>query len=73
MPESDPITLLLKDFAEGDKGALDRLVPLMYPQLRKLAGGYLRNERPGHTLQLTALVHEAYARLVNQDQPDYRS
>ena len=73
MPESDPITLLLKDFAEGDKSALDRLVPLMYPELRKLAGGYLRNERPGHTLQPTALVHEAYARLVDQNQPDYRN
>lgn len=71
--ELDPITLLLKDFAQGDKGALDRLVPLLYPELRKLARGYLRNERPGHTLQPTALIHEAYARLVKQDQPDYRS
>lgn len=52
---------------------VDRLVPLLYPELRRLARGYLRNERPGHTLQPTALVHEAYARLVKQDQPDYRS
>jgi RNA polymerase sigma factor (TIGR02999 family) len=58
---------------EGDKSALDRLVPLLYPELRKLARGYLRNERPGHTLQPTALVHEAYARLVRQNHPDYRS
>src|SRR5262249_52167205 len=71
MGDVDPITVLLKDFAAGDKGALDRLVSLLYPELRKLAGGYLRNERPGHTLQATALVHEAYARLVKQDQPDY--
>ena len=73
MLESEPITLLLKDVAGGDKRALDRLVPLLYPELQKLARSHLRNERPGHTLQATALVHEAYARLVKQDQPDYRS
>jgi RNA polymerase sigma factor (TIGR02999 family) len=67
------ITLLLKDVAAGDKEALDRLVPLMYPELRRLARGYLRNERPGHTLQATALVHEAYTRLIKQEQPDYCS
>ena len=58
--------------ARGDKSALDRLIPLLYPELRNLARGYLRNERPGHTLQPTALVHEAYGRLVKQEQPDYR-
>ena len=68
-----PITTLLHKIANGDKAALDRLIPLLYPELRKLAHGYLRNERPGHTLQATALVHEAYARLVGQDQPDYAS
>ena len=73
MPDEQPITLLLQDIASGDKQAVDRLVPLLYPELRRLARGYLRNERPGHTLQPTALVHEAYARLVNQDQPDYNS
>ena len=73
MQEIDPITLLLKDFAGGDKQALDRLVPLVYPELRRLARGYLSKERPGHTLQPTALVHEAYARLIKQDQPDYSS
>jgi RNA polymerase sigma factor (TIGR02999 family) len=73
LAETQPITLLLKGVAGGDKAALDRLVPLLYPELRRLARGYLRNERPGHTLQPTALVHEAYARLVKQDQPDYRS
>ena len=73
MHQTDPITLLLKNFALGDKHALDRLVPLLYPELRKLARGYLNRERPGHTLQPTALVHEAYARLVKQDQPEYRS
>lgn len=73
MPEEEPITLLLKRFADGDKDATDRLIPLVYSELQRLARGYLRNEHPGHTLQPTALVHEAYARLVQQDQPDYRS
>jgi len=73
LPQEQPITALLHEFASGDKTALDRLVPLLYPELRRLARGYMRNERPGHTLQPTALVHEAYARLVKQEQPDYRS
>src|SRR5579872_1738315 len=68
----DPsVTIFLRQFATGDKQALDRLMPLEHGELQKLAGGYMRNERPGHTLQPTALVHEAYARLVKQDQPDY--
>lgn len=71
MPQEQPITALLHEFASGDKSALDRLVPLVYPELRRLARSYMRNERPGHTLQPTALVHEAYARLVKQEQPDY--
>jgi DNA-directed RNA polymerase specialized sigma24 family protein len=73
MQQDKPITLLLDEFAGGDKEAVDHLVPLLYPELRRLARGYLRNERSSHTLQATALVHEAYARLVKQDQPDYRS
>ena len=52
---------------------MNRLMPLVYSELRKLADGYLRNERPGNTLQPTALVHEAYLRLIRQDQPDFRS
>jgi len=68
-----PITVLLHEFAAGDKSALDRLVPLIYPELQRLARSFMRNERPGHTLQPTALVHEAYVRLVKQGQPDYRS
>jgi len=70
-PQDQPITELLQEFASGDKGALDRLLPLIYPELRRLARSYMRNENPGHTLQATALVHEAYARLVKQEQPDY--
>ena len=73
LSEDQPITTLLRDFAAGNKAALDRLVALVYPELQRLARGYMRNERTGHTLQPTALVHEAYARLVKQDQPDYNS
>src|SRR5579871_729340 len=73
MPGEESVTVFLRQFAGGDKQALDRLMPLVYTELQKLAGGYLRNERPGHTLQPTALVHEAYARLLKQDQPDYQS
>jgi len=73
MSEDRPITLLLQAFASGDKMALNHLIPLVYSELRKIADGHLRNERPGHTLQPTALVHEAYARLVEQKQPDYRN
>ena len=69
--EDKPITLLLQDLANGDKDALDRLVPLLYSELRNIAAGMLRRERPGHTLQPTALVHELYFRILGQQQPDY--
>ncbi len=71
--QADPsITVLLQQFAQGDKNALDTLVPLLYPELRRLARGYMRKEDHGHTLQPTAVVHEAYARLVKQQVPDFR-
>jgi RNA polymerase sigma factor (TIGR02999 family) len=54
------------DWSNDNKEALDKLMPLVYDELRRLAGHYLRRERPGHTLQTTALVHEAYLRLVDQ-------
>jgi RNA polymerase sigma factor (TIGR02999 family) len=73
MIDDGPITGLLQRFADGDKTAFDRLMPVVYAEMQRLAGSYLRNERPGHTLQPTALVHEAYARLLKQEQPDYRS
>ncbi|HEY1253043.1 MAG TPA: sigma-70 family RNA polymerase sigma factor [Thermoanaerobaculia bacterium] len=60
------VTALLRDWSGGDRAALERLMPLVYAELRKLAASYLRNERPDHTLQPTALVHEAYLRLVDQ-------
>lgn len=73
MSQAQPITLMLQEFAGGDKTALDRLMPIVYAELRRLADSYLRRERPGHTLQPTALVHEAYARMVGQDPPDFRN
>jgi len=72
MAENRPITVLLHAFSGGDKAALNDLIPLVYAELRKIADGHLRNERSGHTLQPTALVHEAYERLIEQKQPDYR-
>jgi len=73
LSDNEPITTLLRDFAAGNKAVLDRLMPLLYPELRKLARGYMRNQPTAHTLQPTALVHEAYTRLVKQNQPDYNS
>jgi len=67
------VTLLLKDWQAGDRAALDLLTPVVYSELRKLANHYLRRERSGHTLQPTALVHEAYLRLVDQNVPQFQS
>ncbi len=60
------VTQLLLDWSDGKEKALDKLMPVAYQELRRLARSYLRNERPEHTLQTTALVHEAYLRLVDQ-------
>jgi RNA polymerase sigma factor (TIGR02999 family) len=68
MADARDITALLKAWGQGDRAALDELTPLVYDQLRKLAGHYLRKERAGHSLQTTALVHEAYLRLVRADE-----
>ena len=64
-PLSHNITHLLKEWSAGDPRALDRLTPLVYEELRHQAARYLRRERPGHTLQTTALIHEAYLRLID--------
>lgn len=66
MQPPDGVTQLLLDWGRGDQSALDKLMPLVYAELRRLAGNYLRRERAGHTLQPTALVNEAYMRLVDQ-------
>ena len=66
MPEDQPgqVTTLLHHWKQGDENALQALVPLVYKELRRLAHYHLQAERPGHTLQSTALVHEAYLRLL---------
>src|SRR6185503_8869628 len=66
MESPEGITQLLVDWGNGDQAALDRLMPLVYAALRRLATNYLRRERMGHTLQPTALVNEAYLKLVGQ-------
>ena len=60
-------TRILRECREGDGDALERLMPLVYDELRRVANHYMQNERSGHTLQPTALVHEAYARLVGAE------
>jgi hypothetical protein len=60
------IPRLLADWSAGNESALDDLLPLVYDELRRLASGYMRRERPDHLLQTTALIHEAYLRLANQ-------
>ncbi len=67
-PSPSDVTQLLLDWSRGDRTALDRLMPLVYTELRALADRSLRHERTGHTLQGTALVHEAYLKLVDQRQ-----
>ncbi len=66
------VTQLLKEIQSGDKDALDQMLPLVYGELKKLASYQLRRERSNHTLQPTALVHEAYMRLINQREVDWR-
>jgi RNA polymerase sigma factor (TIGR02999 family) len=66
-PDRELVTRLLKEWGGGNKEAIDELLPIVYQQLRKLASICLRSERPDHTLRATALVHEAYIRLVDAD------
>lgn len=63
---TDEVTRLLRDWGNGDQQALEKLVPLIYNELRQMAHKCLYRERPGHTLQTTALVHEAYLKLIDQ-------
>ena len=72
-PPRTDVTDLLVDLGRGDQDALNKLMPLVYDELRKLAGRHLRHERPGHTLQTTALVHEAYLKLVDQKNANWQS
>jgi RNA polymerase sigma factor (TIGR02999 family) len=72
-PSRIEVTDLLVDWSKGDQEALNKLMPLVYEELRRLANRYLRHERPGHTLQTTALVHEAYLKLVDQKHANWEN
>jgi len=73
MSATHDVTRLLAEWAGGNRQALDDLTPMVYRELRQLAASNLRKERQGHTLQPTALVHEAYIRLVDQKNPNWQN
>lgn len=68
----EEVTQILQEWSQGDKNAPARLMPLVYEELRRRAAEYLRYERPDHTLQATALVHEAYLKLVDQSRANWK-
>lgn len=72
-PAIHSVTRLLADWKAGSDAALEQLTPLVYRELRRLADSYLRRERADHTLQPTALIHEAYLRMVDQSLPQWQS
>lgn len=67
------VTKLLKAWSEGDQTALEKLTPIVYKELHRLAGRYMKGERPGHSLQTTALVNEAYMRLVDYKRMEWQN
>ncbi len=71
-PAVGEVSTLLRAWSGGDQSALDRLTPIVYDGLRRLARRYMRRERPGHSLQTTALVNEAYMRLVDYDRMQWQ-
>lgn len=73
MPQKSEVTILLDRISRGDGKAPEELLPLVYDELRRLAQGYMQNERDDHTLQATALVHEAYIRLVDWEKVSWQN
>ena len=73
MAPSGAVTQLLIDTGNGDESAREQMLPLVYAELRRIAGSYMSGERRDHTLQPTALVHEAYLRLVDQQRVDWKN
>src|ERR1041385_8202788 len=65
------VSALIGRVRQGDRAALDELMPIVYQELHRIASGYLRGERANHTLQPTALIHEVYLRLLGTNHPDY--
>jgi len=72
-PAPHELTQLLIDWSKGSQDAVEHLFPLVYEELRRLAHGYMRRERPGHTMQTTAVVHEAYLRLIDQQHVQWQN
>ncbi|HEU4390654.1 MAG TPA: ECF-type sigma factor, partial [Blastocatellia bacterium] len=70
---STEVTQILLDWSKGDKSALDKLMPLVYAELRRLAHHHMRRERDGHTLQTTGLINEAYMRLIDQRSVEWQN
>jgi len=70
---SGKVTQLLLELSGGNRAVVDELIPFLYQELKRIAAAQLRQERPGHTLQVTALVHEAYLKLVDQRQVTWRN
>jgi RNA polymerase sigma factor (TIGR02999 family) len=73
MSASHSVTKLLEQWNNGDREALDKLMPLIYEELRKMAKRYMSQQNPGHTLQTTALIHEAYMRMVKQKEKHFEN
>src|SRR2546429_9460655 len=73
MSEAHSVTQLLEQWNHGDREALDKLMPLIYEELRKMAKRYMSQQNPGHTLQTTALIHEAYLRMVKQKEKHFEN
>ena len=71
--DAHSVTLLLEQWNHGDREALDKLMPLIYEELRKMAKRYMSQQNPGHTLQTTALIHEAYLRMVKQKEKHFQN
>lgn len=69
----EQVTQLLGAWRAGDPGALDKLIPLVQPELQRLARRYMSKERPGHTLQTTVLIHDAYLQFADKAQPDWQN
>jgi RNA polymerase sigma-70 factor, ECF subfamily len=72
-PAGDDISRLLRAWSDGDQSALEKLTPMVYSELHRLARRYMRRERPGHSLQTTALVNEAYMRLVDYERMQWQN
>ena len=72
-PSQQEVTQLLADWSDGDEGALDKLIPLVQPELHRLAHHYMSRERTGHTLQTTALLNEAYLQLVDDSTHNWQN